>query len=302
MRLTAMLLLSVLGLTPVFGAKGTDADAKKTVVVTLLPHRQWVQELMGDPAVPVEVLVPPGHNPATYGLLPAQMLALAGARGYLVNGFLPFERRWLPEIRDRFPDLPVADLSRGLELLSIKGHHHEGEEEGDEHGTPHGGSPDPHFWLSPRQVLLQVVLMAEALESWFPERREQIAVNLARLQEKIRGVQLRMRDALAPYRGETLLVFHPSWGYLCQEFGLRQVAIEQEGKAPGGRDLVRIVDDGRRHSVRAVVVQKQFDGRSAQAVARALDAEVLVLDPLAEDWLEGMPRIAVDLAGRSLRK
>ena len=81
---------------------------------------------------------------------------------------------------------------------------------------------------------------------------------------------------------------------------MRQVAIEQEGKTPGGRDLARIVADARRHPVRAVVIQKQFDARSAEAVARALGVGVLMLNPLDENWLQGMPQLAEALARGAL--
>ena len=33
-------------------------------------------------------------------------------------------------------------------------------------------------------------------------------------------------------KGMTLMVFHPAWGYFCRDYGLRQVAVEVEGKEP----------------------------------------------------------------------
>ena len=34
------------------------------------------------------------------------------------------------------------------------------------------------------------------------------------------------------------LVYHPSWGYFAQEYGLVQIAIEAEGKEPSAKRLI----------------------------------------------------------------
>ena len=60
-----------------------------TVSVSILPQRQFVQRIAGD-LVQVEVLVLPGHSPATYEPTPRQMTRLAESDLWIRIG-VPFE-------------------------------------------------------------------------------------------------------------------------------------------------------------------------------------------------------------------
>jgi zinc transport system substrate-binding protein len=88
------------------------------------------------------------------------------------------------------------------------------------------------------------------------------------------------------------MVFHPSWGYFAHAYGLRQVAIEKEGKAPGPRHLEELIGFARKNKVRAIFIQPQFSRKSARIIARAIGARVLSADPLAEDWARNLQRVA----------
>ncbi len=78
---------------------------------------------------------------------------------------------------------------------------------------------------------------------------------------------------------KTFMVFHPSWAYFAREFGLRQLAIEIEGKEPGPRQLETVFKLARENAIHSIFVQPQFSRRSAQAMAQ-LNAQVLVADDL----------------------
>ena len=88
---------------------------------------------------------------------------------------------------------------------------------------------------------------------------------------------------LAPFKGASFYVFHPSFGYFAREYGLRQQAVEISGKSPTPKQLSALIARARQDRVRIIFVQPQFDSRSAIAVARAIDGVVEPLDALAED-------------------
>ena len=88
---------------------------------------------------------------------------------------------------------------------------------------------------------------------------------------------------LVPLRGASVYVYHPSWGYFCDAYGLHQHAIEVEGKDPSDAELTALQAQARRERVKVIFVQPQIAGRSAQAIAKSLGAEVRTLDPLARD-------------------
>jgi zinc transport system substrate-binding protein len=92
------------------------------------------------------------------------------------------------------------------------------------------------------------------------------------------------------------LVFHPAWGYFADSYGLTQVPIEHEGKEPGARALVALIDQAKREKINVVFVQPQFDKRSANQVARAINGQVIAVDPLAENYVDNLRRVGRQFA------
>jgi zinc transport system substrate-binding protein len=80
-------------------------------------------------------------------------------------------------------------------------------------------------------------------------------------------------------------VYHPSFGYFLDEFGIRQQAVETGGKSPGPRDLNRLIALAKQERPAAIFIQSQFPVSAAKTVADAAGAELVSLDPLAPDWL-----------------
>ena len=91
------------------------------------------------------------------------------------------------------------------------------------------------------------------------------------------------------------MAFHPAWSYFAREYGLEQLPIEVEGKAPNPANLKKIIDIARKENIRIIFVQEQFDTNSARAVAAEIGGQVVKIDPLGLDWLENMRRIAQTL-------
>ena len=85
------------------------------------------------------------------------------------------------------------------------------------------------------------------------------------------------------------------WGYFADDYGLRQVAIEIEGKEPSDRELTRLQILARAEGTAVVFVQPQISGRAARAVAAAIGGRLEQLDPLAPDVAENLRRVAEQL-------
>jgi zinc transport system substrate-binding protein len=92
------------------------------------------------------------------------------------------------------------------------------------------------------------------------------------------------------------VVFHPSWGYFADDYGLRQVAIEIEGKEPSDIEVTDIQEATREHEISVIYVQPQIAGKSARAIAGVLGARLETLDPLAPDIVANLRRTTEILA------
>ncbi len=81
------------------------------------------------------------------------------------------------------------------------------------------------------------------------------------------------------------MVFHPAWGYFADEFDLVQVPIEIAGSEPSPREMALLMDHAGEEGIGVVFVSPQFSTSSAETIAQELGASVVVIDPLAADWL-----------------
>jgi zinc transport system substrate-binding protein len=259
------------------------AAAPLRVFVSVLPLQTLVERVGGE-GVAVEVLVGPGHSPATYEPSPQQMAALAEAQVFLRIG-VPFERAWMDRIAAANPQLRVVDGRDGMALREVEDHH----------GHSHEAL-DPHVWTDPQRVRILVARLAEVLAELRPAQAERLRANAVRLDAELAELDGELRQTLACVQDRRFLVFHPAWGYLADRYGLEQVVIEVEGKEPGARTLAALIDRARALGLRRVLVQPQFSSRGAAVIAQALDGQLVVADPLAPDLLANLRRVARTIA------
>ena len=91
------------------------------------------------------------------------------------------------------------------------------------------------------------------------------------------------------------MVFHPSWGYFADEYGLRQIPIEIDGKEPTAKELAGIIDFAKEKNIRVIFVQSQFSTGAAERVAESIGGKVVQIDPLAEDYISNLKNLADSL-------
>jgi len=259
-----------------------------SVTVSIMPQVYFVERIGGS-RVSVEVLVLPGENPTTYKPSPIQMAGIVKSEIFFRIG-VPFEETLLPKIKTIAKKLQIVDTRKGIKLRRLKGRFDHQDERKIRHTHGFGGN-DPHIWMSPRLVKKQAETIWSTLVRFDPSGKEEYTANLNGFIRDIETLQKKISATLAPFRGEAIYVFHPSFGYFADEYGLRQVAVEIEGKGPKGKDLARFIKRAKKEKGRIIFVQPQFDQGAADKIARAINGKVISIDPLAGDYLinlEGM--------------
>ncbi len=259
------------------------------VWVSIQPQAGLVERIGGE-RVRVHVLIPPAGSPATYEPTPRQLEALAGA-DLLVTIGVPFERTLVQRAQSVLTKVTVVDGLEGIERVPIGGSHAG-------HGDhDHGHEQlDPHVWLDPYRLQQHAVTVCEALSTVDPAHADGYRARLEDLEAQLTELDAWVQRRLESLRGEAVLVFHPAYGYFTRRYGLEQVAVEVSGNAPSPRQLAEVVAQARSVGARAVFVQPQFSQSAAEAVAEALDGEVVPLDPLQRDPIATIRHIADTIA------
>jgi zinc transport system substrate-binding protein len=136
----------------------------------------------------------------------------------------------------------------------------------------------------------------DALARLDPTHADEYARNEVAFEADLDALDAEIRRRLSAARGRAFLAFHPSWGYFADAYGLRQIPIESGGKEPGPRTLAAVVERAKALGVRVVFVQEQFSRRTAEAIAQEIGARVVVVDPLAGDYLSNLRSVAESFA------
>lgn len=295
-RIRWVLILVAVGLAACAQPADPQGAGALIVTVSIAPQRYFVERIAGE-GVDVNVMVEPGASPATYEPKPEQLAALSQSAVYFSIG-VPFENVWLDRIAEANPEMPIVDTAAGIERVPIEAHSHEAgadEDHSDDEDDDHDhaeGAPDPHIWLSPSLVKVQARTIAEALIDLDPDRQAAYEANLDAFLADIEDLEGTIEEALSGVESRKFLVFHPSWGYFAEDFGLEQVAIEVGGQEPSARELAELIALAEEEEIRVVFAQPEFSAEDATTIAEEIGGEVIMVSPLAEDWLNNMSKVA----------
>lgn len=244
-----------------------DVAPSPDICVSIPPQAWLVQRLAGE-GTPVTIMIPPGSAPPTYAPTASQVRDLHECKLYIKNGHpdFHFEKKHIDPYLKEHPEVMTVDMAKGLDIVP----------------------GDAHIWLSPAYMNTAAVRIYEALITLYPDRKAEIKANLVALQRDILTLDLELRAELEPYQGKKFLTLHPSWGYYARDYGLEQVSIRHEHKAPSTQEMAHLIEHAKEENIHVIFVQKEFAYEQLKVISKSIDGEIVALDPLNIDWLEQM--------------
>jgi zinc transport system substrate-binding protein len=254
--------------------KEAAQDSSLTVVVSILPLADFVQQVGGD-KVQVTVMVPPGASPHSYEPKPSQLVAVSKARMFVEVGTeVEFELAWMDKLREINKDMLVVNSSQGIQLMG----------------------KDPHVWLSPSNAEKMVTNICNGLVKLDPANRDYYFANKSKYLAQLDELDRSIREQLSGIADRRFIVYHPAWGYFARDYGLEQIAVEEEGKETTADNIKEVVDRSKGMHHKMVFVSPQFSTKGAEVVAQEIDGSTELLNPLPEIYLTGMQTAARQLA------
>lgn len=255
--------------------------------VSILPLKYIVEQIVGEDLT-IKVLVPAGASPETFEPTPKQFVELNKAPMIFNVGLIDFETTLLAKIEDQNK---IINLSRGIDLIEGSCSHgrkqHARGAMTAPHDHPHG--VDPHVWTSPKALQIMAKNAFEAIEDRYPDSVK-YRENYQRLIEKLQELDRRTREKIQRSGIRYFIVYHPALTYYARDYGIRQVAIEADGKEPSARQIGEIIRNARRDGVNKIFYQNQFPQSVVEIIARDIKAQYIEIDPLAEQVIENIDR------------
>lgn len=254
-----------------------EAAEKPLVLVSIAPQKFVVEQIAAE-TVSVRAIVPPGVSSHSYEPGPKEMMSLNEGKIWFRLGD-SFEARLIKILHHQ---TYIVDQREGLPLIeeggSCCGHAHEG--------------ADPHIWLSPKMLKLQAIQIAHTLSQKYPQYHDLYTRNLATFIDKVEKIDEVIRADLLSCAGKFILVAHPSYGYFCRDYGLNQFSIEMAGKEPTPKYTTDLFLKAQTLQIKTIFIQREYSTRGAERLAQELKAQLIYLDPYAENVLENLYAIA----------
>ena len=270
------------------------------IAVSIPPQAWFVSQIAGDKADTL-ILVPAWQNPHNYEPTPRQIQNLSSASAWIISGS-EFEITLIPKISALFPNLQIVDGTEGVQFRLLEDHDCDDQYHNhDSSSTPYSLLPAPHIdrhtWLGRAPAKILALRITDVLSRLDSENEAYYRGRYENLINEIDEVFDELTVTLAPLDSKSVFVYHPSFGYFLDEFGIHQEAVEMGGKEPTARQLNSLMEKISDEKPAAIFVQAQFPVNAAKTLADSVNAQVISLDPLAQDWLEN-----IKLIGQALYK
>ena len=259
-------------------AKQTDKNDKNSWIVSI-PPLKYIAESITEQDFPVEILLPPGATPETYEPTPAQMTALSDSRLVFTTGLIDFERQLSERFSNTIAENRIVNLSENISLIT-----------GEHNHTGHKGT-DPHIWTSPAALKQMASTAYRQIALLYPDSTR-YAVNYRNLLSRLDSLDRTLRTRFSASDKKYFLIYHPALTYMARDYGIEQIPLEEDGKEPSVDRLQKIIRQAQNDGIRKLFYQSQFSRASVVAVASEIGAEAIEIDPLQENVVENLNRIA----------
>ena len=280
-RIYGILLLAVLAVVAVSCGSPKKTDAKNVVMVSILPQRYFVEQIVGD-KMTVECMLDKGGSPETYEPTFNAMTRLESSDIYFLVGNLGFETSLKGKIKDFNQTMKVVDTSEGMDLLKeeIDGAY----------------VADPHTWTSVKNVRVMVKNIADAVCEMDTLNRQFYTENYQKFDAELVALNDSISKVLADAKGRSFVVWHPALSYFSRDYGLEQIALEYEGKESPINYMQDKLDYARSRNCKVFLSQFDMDASKTDVVSNQLGIEKVVINPLGADWKNELLKISHAIA------
>lgn len=250
------------------------AEQKLLVCTSFYPMYDFAKKIGGD-QIRLVNLVPSGTEPHDWEPSPQDLANLEKADLFIYNGsgMEPWAEKILGALQN--DKLTVVEASQGIDLL--EGNHAHPEEEVEEE-NPY----DPHVWLSPMKAKAEMKAIKDAFIQADPNNKAMYEANYQTYAAKFDALDQEFKDTLSPLPNKNIVVAHQAFGYLCADYGLKQVAIEglSADAEPDPARMAEIIDFAKANSVKVIFFEELVSPKVAESIASAIGATTAVLNPL----------------------
>ncbi|MFC0309849.1 metal ABC transporter substrate-binding protein [Gallibacterium trehalosifermentans] len=243
------------------------------VITTFTIIQDIAQNVAGDSAV-VESITKPGAEIHNYQPTPKDIVKAQDADLILWNG-LHLEQ-WFTRFFSTLPkNVPSVVVSEGVTPVSI-------------YAGPYKGIPNPHAWMSPKNVMVYVENIRQALVKYDPIHAEMYNHNAEQYQAKLMALDRQIQAKLAsiPAEKRWLVTSEGAFSYLAKAYQFKELYLwpinaEQQGTP---QQIRHVIEQVKQYQIPVIFSESTISDKPAKQVAKETGAKyggVLYVDSLS---------------------
>lgn len=213
---------------------------KLSVLNTIKPIQALVLAIAGD-KVDSYQLIPDYASPHFYNFKPSDLRKIK--RADIIFRIDPsmevMLNHALEEKSNKNRVISLAEAPNIKLIPASKAHASHDEHEITEKDRQH---MDMHIWTSPHNAIAMAEKITDELAKADPDNRSYFISNLKQFSNKLKELDQSLAEQLKTVKNKPYIVFHDSWQYFSQAYGLKQSTLVSfhERIAPGAKTLPKI--------------------------------------------------------------
>lgn len=266
-------------------------DSQLKVIASIYPMYDFAKKIGGEHADVVQ-LIPAGFEPHSWEPSTRDMLAFEQADVFVYNG--AGLEQWADTVLSSVQntDLLSVNASESIPLIAPGAYsitdgtfidstssNAVSPETNDEELH---GQYDPHVWLDPKNVKMQMQSICDAFCLADPNNAEYYQANLSKYAAELDLLDLEFSETLLTKNTGYIVVAHEAFGYLCKSYGLLQIPIRgiSANAEPDAARMREIIDFVNTYNVKVIFFEELASPKVSEAIALETGCETMALNPL----------------------
>lgn len=251
-----------------------EESPKLQVISSFYPMYEF-SEKVGQEKVDVTLLVPPGVEPHDWEPTIKDVQSLQKADLIVING-IGFEG-WVHDLEETNYQGVIVDTSKGI--ITRHNEIFESSEHEDEHSH---GPNDPHIWLDPVLVKIQVQNIADAFSISDPDNKNYYQQNAESYIAELEILDSKIRQELSGCNDD-FVAYHDAFSYFAEQYGLHQhtiISSNDPHAEPTAKTLENVINTTRELDLKIIFTEETADPRTSEVIANEIGGKTLVLSPI----------------------
>ena len=266
---------------------GGGSNGGPSVVASFYPLAYVAERVVGDHAEVVN-LTTPGVEPHDLELNVEQTGEISGA------DLVVYEKHLQPAVDEAVAQNGPENVVEVTDVVDLAPQPDEGEAEFDQ---------DLHFWLDPERMTTLAGKVRDEMSDLDPDHAADYDASFEALSEDLAQVDEAYAKGLSDCEIDTVVVSHDAFGYL-EKYGLQfeSIAGLSPDAEPSAAHLTELGDLIRREGITTVFSETLASPALSETLARDLQIEAAVLDPIEGPGDEGSDEDYLSLMRNNLEE